>query len=63
MQKFFLEKDYLENHALRQKSKRKPTVKKLFEVSQRLIREQSEISVSQNKLGNFSMGKAVPGER
>ena len=44
MQTFFLEKDYLENlHSIRN-PKEKPTVKKLFEVSQRLFREQSEIS-------------------
>ena len=54
--RFFLEKDYLENLQSIRNPKENQLVKKLFEVSQRLIREQSEISgVSQNKLGNFFM--------
>ena len=40
----FLRKDYLNNVHSIKNAQEKPTVKKLFEVSQRLVREQYEIS-------------------
>ena len=58
-------RDYSENLHSIKNTDEKPTVKKLFDVSQKLIREQGlEISGGvRNKLKKFFMGKAVPGER
>ena len=61
----FLGKDYSENLRSVTNPDQKPTVDKLFDVPQKLTREQNlEISgVSELNLGKFYMGEAVPGER
>ena len=61
----FLGKDYSENLRSVTNPDQKPTVQKLFDVTQKLIREQTlEISgVSELNLGKFYMGEADPAER
>ena len=61
----FLGNDSVENlHSVRNTDK-KPTVQKLFDVTQKLIRKQNfgDLGCLTIKLENFCMGKAVLGER
>ena len=62
----FLARDYSENlHSIRYTDE-KPTVKKLFDVTQKKIDSRIKIGnlrSVRNKFGNVCMGKGAPGER